>query len=67
MDGEMHVQLSSQSPEIAGAKPDALMMARHTILQRGEGEQREYFDPVFGQQVNPARYGIDQNRYLMRT
>ncbi len=68
MDGEMHVQLSSQSPEIAGAKPGAaLMMARHTILQRGEGEQREYFDPVFGQQVNPAWYGIDQNRYLMRT
>ncbi|WP_231666940.1 PipA/GogA/GtgA family type III secretion system effector [Pseudomonas quasicaspiana] len=68
MEGEMHVQLSSQSPEIAGAKPgSALMMARHTILQRGEGEQREYFDPVFGRQVNPAWYGIDQNRYLMHT
>lgn len=68
MEGEMHVQLSSQNPEIVGAKPGAeLMMARHTILKRGEGEQREYFDPVFGQQVNPAWYGLDQNRYLMRT
>lgn len=67
LEGEMTIRLSSTKPEIVGAAPGAqLVMARHTVLQLGEGEQRLYFDPVFGQQVDPDYYGIDQTRYLRR-
>lgn len=67
LEGKMPVRLSSTQPEIVGAAPGAqLLMARHTILQLGEGEQRLYFDPVFGQQVDPDYYGVDQARYLRR-
>jgi hypothetical protein len=67
MEGKMHVELSGESPEIAGAAPGAkLLMARHSILQLNDGEQRHYFDPVFGRQVNPTFYGKDQARYLLQ-
>lgn len=67
MEGKMQVELSNETPEIAGAAPGAkMLMARHSILQLNDGEQSRYFDPVFGKQVDPAFYGRDQARYLLR-
>lgn len=65
LDGEMDMPLPVIDPRSAGATEVAsVRMANHSILKVGDGAHCCYFDPVFGQQVDPAFYGQDQSRYF---
>ena len=46
---------------------NSIDFARHTILAcRGADGRVEYFDPVFGRQIDPEHYGKDVDLYLKR-
>jgi hypothetical protein len=67
MEGEMRIRRPDQfADSVAGVRGESLLMARHSILQLDDGEHRQYFDPVFGQQVDPHYYGRDPDRYLLK-
>lgn len=65
MEGPMHVQCSNPSPRVSGAQPgESFSMARHSILKFNDSQHNYYFDPVFGQQVDPDFYGKDPDQYF---
>lgn len=67
MEGKMRVRCSSPSPRVSGAQPgESFSMARHSILKLNDSQHSYYFDPVFGQQVDPNFYGQDPDRYFLK-
>jgi hypothetical protein len=65
LEGAMRMRPPSSLPQIAGETlSEDLGMAGHSILKVEDGAHCHHFDPVFGQQVDPAFYGQDQERYF---
>ena len=67
MEGPMHVQFSTPFLGAPSAQPrESFSMERHSILKLNDSQRSYYFDPVFGQQVDPNFYGQDPDRYFLK-